>query len=193
MSLDKNQIEGKSLAEITTYSYKLIVVGDPSVGKTSLIRRYANKKFEESYLPTIGADFTIKQIDIKEDNAVKQIMLQIWDMGGQRMFERIKEHYMIGANAGLVVFDLTRRETFENVDSWLKDIKSHCGEIPCIILANKFDLSTRIISEDELTAFSSTKAVEIFETSAKTGKNVDNVFGLIAKSCIEAYDSSSQR
>ncbi|MDD1777123.1 MAG: GTP-binding protein [Candidatus Helarchaeota archaeon] len=181
------------MAETTTYSYKLVVVGDPSVGKTSLIRRYANKKFEDSYLPTIGADFTIKQIDLKEGNAIKQIMLQIWDMGGQRMFERIKEHYLVGANAGLVVFDLTRRETFENIDNWLKDIDKLCGKIPCIILANKSDLSDRIISQDELTTLASDKKVEIFETSAKSGKNVDHVFELIAKTCVKSYDSSSKQ
>ena len=182
------------MAEILTYSYKLVVVGDPSVGKTSLIRRYANKKFEESYLPTIGADFTIKQIDLKDQatKATKQIMLQIWDMGGQRMFERIKDHYLVGANAGLIVFDLTRRSTFENLENWLQDIKRLCGEIPCIILANKSDLPNRDITEDELTALASDKGVEIFETSAKTGKNVDHVFELIAKTCVKSYDSSSQ-
>jgi small GTP-binding protein len=180
------------LAETLTYSYKLVVVGDPSVGKTSLIRRYANKKFEESYLPTIGADFTIKQIDLKQDKATKQIMLQIWDMGGQRLFERIKEHYLIGANAGLIVFDLTRRPTFEHLENWLEDIKRLCGEIPCVILANKSDLSNRDIAKDELTKLASDKEVEIFETSAKTGNNVDHVFELIAKKCLKSYDSSSQ-
>ena len=181
------------MTETTTYSYKLVVVGDPSVGKTSLIRRYANKKFEESYLPTIGADFTIKQIEIKKDNTIKKIMLQIWDMGGHDRFQRIIDHYLAGANVGLVIFDLTRRETFNNVEKWLKDIKSRCGEIPCFILANKCDLSDRIILTDEVDAFAAKIGVEIFETSAKTGMNVDNVFELIAKLCMEAYDTSSQR
>lgn len=180
------------MAQTTTYSYKLVVVGDPSVGKTSLIRRYANKKFEESYLPTIGADFTIKQIDLKEGKSTRQVMLQIWDMGGQRMFERIKEHYLIGANAGLVVFDVTRRETLDNLDNWLKDIDVHCGKIPCLIIANKSDLADRVISKDGLAKLASDKAIEIFETSAKTGKNVDHVFELIAKSCVKTYDSPSK-
>lgn len=175
------------MAETLTYSYKLVVVGDPSVGKTSLIRRYANKKFEESYLPTIGADFTIKQIDLKEGKATKQIMLQIWDMGGHDRFQRIIDHYMMGANAALIVFDLTREETFKNIDKWLTDIKSRCGEIPCFVLANKCDRTEREISPDDMATFTSSKNIKIYETSAKTGTNVDKAFESIAGLCVKQY------
>jgi small GTP-binding protein len=186
-------IEGSLLAETKKYTYKLVVVGDPSVGKTSLIRRYADKKFDESYLPTIGADFTIKQIDLEEDNIVRQIMLTIWDMGGHVGFQRIRDLYYPGANVSLVVFDLTVRETFEHVESWLEDVKSHCGEdIPVIVLANKNDLPDRAVSQDEIDAFASNKSVKIFETSAKTGENIENVFELIAKLCYESYDTRSE-
>lgn len=175
------------------YTYKLVVVGDPSVGKTSLIRRYSNKKFDESYLPTIGADFTIKQIDIEENNNIKQIILTVWDMGGHKGFERIRDLYYPGANIGLIVFDLTERETFEHVEPWLEDIYAHCGsDTPVIILANKNDLPDRVISKEEIEELATNKKLQVFETSAKTGENVEEVFTLIAETCMKTYENSSE-
>ncbi|HUX99282.1 MAG TPA: Rab family GTPase [Candidatus Deferrimicrobium sp.] len=178
------------MTEPIKYSYKLVVIGDPSVGKTSLIRRYADKKFDSSYLPTIGADFTIKKIvDQKPDGTPIEIVLAIWDMGGHQKFERIRDHYYLDSNAALIVFDLTRKETYEHVDTWLEDIRSHCENIPCIVLANKKDLPNRTISEDELDRFSSSTKIKVYETSALTGEHVNEIFEVIAKRCLESYDT----
>ncbi|MHA1651869.1 MAG: Rab family GTPase [Candidatus Helarchaeota archaeon] len=176
------------MPETKTFAYKLCVVGDPSVGKTSLIRRYADRKFDESYLPTIGADFTIKKINLDESNI---ITLTIWDMGGHERFDRIRNHYYIGANAAFIVFDLSRRETFNHVKDWLNDIKSHCGEIPILIIANKADLPNKAISKEEIEKDFSNKNCQIFLTSAKTGENVDTIFEVIANQCFKFYDSST--
>lgn len=181
------------MVESKKYTYKIVVVGDPSVGKTSLIRRYADKKFDESYLPTIGADFTIKQFDLKKDDMDVQVILTIWDMGGHKGFDRVRDLYYPGANAGLVVFDLTEKETFEHLESWLADIYAHCGtEIPLIILANKNDLPNKTISKNEMKKLALNKKLEIFETSAKSGENVEKAFELIAEKCLETYDISSR-
>jgi small GTP-binding protein len=172
------------------FSYKLVVVGDPSVGKTSLIRQYADKKFDSSYLPTIGADFTIKKFKFQKAEKDIEIVLAIWDMGGHQKFERIRDHYYLDSNAAIIVFDLTRKETYEHVATWLEDIRSHCENIPCIILANKNDLPNRAIFKDDLDRFSSNTKIKVYETSALTGEHVNEVFESLAKRCLEFYDTS---
>ncbi len=174
------------MTETKTYSYKLCVVGDSGVGKTSLIRRYADKKFDDSYLPTIGADFTIKRVEIEPGHFAT---LQIWDMGGQQMFQAIRNHYFMGANAALIIFDLGRKETFKNVDEWYSDIETRCGKIPIIILANKNDLETQAITSSEVDKIASRLNVKVFRTSAKTGENVEKMFDLISKACYSFYDT----
>jgi small GTP-binding protein len=173
-----------------TYSYKLCVVGDAAAGKSSLIRRYASKKFDESYLPTIGADFTIKQIEFPEENLIKVVTLSIWDMGGQDRFRNIREHYFLGANAAFVLFDLGRKQTFHNLENWLSDIKKFCGDIPILIVANKIDLPEKEVSQEEIDEFISKNNLKHFKTSAKTGENVEELFDEIAKTCLTFYDSS---
>ncbi|MHA1265790.1 MAG: Rab family GTPase [Candidatus Helarchaeota archaeon] len=176
------------MTETIRYSYKLIVVGDPSVGKTSLIRRYADRKFDESYLPTIGADFTIKQIEFKEANVTKIVTLSIWDMGGHQRFERIRNHYYLDSNAAFIVCDLGRKETFNNLATWLNDVITHCDQIPTLILANKNDLPEKEVLEADLAQFASNKGLKIYTTSAKTGENVDKAFKEIAALCLKTYD-----
>lgn len=177
------------MAETIRYSYKLVVVGDPSVGKTSLIRRYADKKFDASYLPTIGADFTIKKLEFQKDaNTIQQVTLAIWDMGGHVRFRRIRDHYYLDSSAAFVVFDLSRKETFENLQTWLSEIESRCGTIPIVILANKNDLPDKTVSKDDMNNLSPEKKLNIVTTSAKTGENVDKIFDDIAQSCLKFYD-----
>lgn len=178
----------KAMVETIRYSYKLVVVGDPSVGKTSLIRRYADKKFDESYLPTIGADFTIKRIEFKEEERIKLVTLSIWDMGGHQKFERIRNHYYLDANAAFIVFDYTRKVTFDNLTIWLEDIKTHCGQIPLFILANKNDLPDKTVTPDILQQFSTNHNLTIYDTSAKTGENTQKVFEEIAYRCLETFE-----
>ncbi len=176
------------MTETIRYSYKLVVVGDPSVGKTSLIRRYADKKFDASYLPTIGADFTIKKLEFQEENVIRSITLSIWDMGGHQRFSRIRDHYYLDSSAALIVFDVSRKETFENLKVWFKDINSHCGEIPILILSNKIDLE-KVVTKDDIDQFASNNKLDVYPTSAKTGENVDVMFEQIAQRCLKAYDS----
>ncbi|MHA1132417.1 MAG: Rab family GTPase [Candidatus Helarchaeota archaeon] len=175
-----------------TYSYKLCVVGDAASGKSSLIRRYASKTFDESYLPTIGADFTIKQIEYPaEDGTIAVVTLSIWDMGGQERFKNIREHYFLGANAAFVLFDLTRKQTFHNLEKWLGDIDRFCGHIPIIVIANKIDLPNIEVTQEEIGQFISQKNLKVFRTSAKTGENVEKIFDVIAKTCLTFYDTTN--
>ena len=100
-------------------AFKIIVIGDPSVGKTSLIRRYSDNKFDISYLPTIGADFNLKIVELPNI----EVILTIWDIGGHDRFSAIRSFYYQGAQAGVMVFDRSRKETFKSIEKWKSDLE----------------------------------------------------------------------
>ncbi|NHI91117.1 MAG: GTP-binding protein [Candidatus Lokiarchaeota archaeon] len=160
-------------------AFKIILIGDPSVGKTSTIRRYSDNKFEQSYLPTIGADFNLKVVDMEN----LEIILTIWDIGGHDRFSMIRNFYYQGAHGGFLIFDITRKETFENIKNWHQDlIKGANAKIPAIIIANKADLQSEAkVTDEEINNLSKEMGLPWYKTSAKTGKNVDEAFNKIAE------------
>ncbi len=172
-----------AVPEKEKYGFKIIVIGDPAVGKSSLIRRFADNKFEQSYLPSIGADFTLKVVEFEKIQAI----LTIWDIGGQREFDNIRNFYYYGANAGIMVFDVTRPETYDHLmNHWAPQFRSGVGEpnIPSVILANKVDLTVdRKITASRCKQLSEQLGYPIFETSAKSGENVHAAFEQIALMC----------
>ncbi len=171
-----------TIPEKEKYGFKVIVLGDPAVGKTSLIRRFADNKFEKSYLPSIGADFTLKVVEFKKIQAI----LTIWDIGGQTEFDGIRNFYYYGANAGIMVFDCTRPETYQNlIDKWAPQFRNAVGEpVPCVILCNKIDLTDqRVITDAQCDEISRILGFQVFKTSAKTGENVQAAFEQIALLC----------
>lgn len=166
------------------YGFKVVIIGDPTVGKTSLIRRFADNKFEGNYLPSIGADFTLKIIEFEKIQAI----LTIWDIGGQKEFDAIRSFYYYGANAGIMVFDCTRPETYSNlINKWAAPFKEGVGEaIPCIILCNKIDMEKqRVITEQQCDEISATLGYPVYLTSAKSGENVHIAFEQIATMCLQ--------
>jgi small GTP-binding protein len=163
------------------YGFKVVVIGDPAVGKTSLIRRFADNKFEQSYLPSIGADFTLKIVEFEKIQAI----LTIWDIGGQREFDDIRSFYYYGANAGIMVFDCTRPETYSNLQKWATSFREGVGEaIPCIILCNKMDLK-RQITDKQINDLAAQLGYPVYFTSAKSGENVRAAFEQIATLCLQ--------
>jgi len=158
------------VSEKEKYGFKLVITGNASCGKTSLIRRYADNKFDENYKPSIGADFTLKVINFPGYD----VILTCWDIGGQDLFDSLRNYYYFGAYAAMIIFDGTRLATFERVfTKWLPDIRNHVGEIPVIVLANKVDLeSERQVTKDMIKKKAEEWNIEILETSAKTGANV---------------------
>ncbi|NVM54167.1 MAG: GTP-binding protein [Candidatus Helarchaeota archaeon] len=160
---------------------KLCVLGDGAVGKTSLIIRHVDKRFEEDYKPTIGFDIALKTMKVEEGGIEAELL--IWDIAGQAIFEKIREEYLQGTNGALILFDLTRKETYDHVKDWLKELTTFAGKVPFAIIGNKSDLSDqRVISEEDGNKITEElEGLEYIETSAKTGEQVEQAFENIIK------------
>ncbi|MHA2030591.1 MAG: Rab family GTPase [Candidatus Kariarchaeaceae archaeon] len=165
---------------------KVVLCGDYRVGKTSLRRQYMGLTYMSQHMPTLGVDISTKSVNLGD--AV--VDLQIWDFGGQPAFEFLRKNYLLGASGALLIFDLTRLESFQNLDNWINEIKQGSDEltIPLVILGNKADLPDHQINEDMVTAYVNALKdryniyVDYSMTSAKTGLNVENSFFKLAQS-----------
>ncbi|MHA1579320.1 MAG: Rab family GTPase [Candidatus Freyarchaeota archaeon] len=145
----------------------MIVIGDGAVGKTSLVKKYSQNTFSENYLPTIGSNFASKSMYI---NGVR-INCQIWDLGGQPQFKIVRQNFYRGARGIVYVFDVTRRETFENLDKWREEVNEILSDPPCILIGNKIDLP-RHVDEEEAKEYSLKINAQYFETSVAENINV---------------------
>ncbi|KAJ1633527.1 ras family-domain-containing protein [Pavlovales sp. CCMP2436] len=156
------------------YLFKYIIIGDTGVGKSCLLLQFTDKRFQPVHDLTIGVEFGARMISI--DN--KQIKLQIWDTAGQESFRSITRSYYRGAAGALLVYDITRRETFNHLTSWLEDARQHSNSAMCIMLiGNKSDLEhRRAVSYEEGARFAQEHGLVFLETSAKTAANVEEAF-----------------
>ena len=156
------------------HTLKFIVIGESSVGKSNLLLQFTDKRFEQTHDVTIGVEFGTKIVSY--DNTVYNI--QVWDTAGQETYKAITKSYYRGAIGCLLIYDITNRETFEEVSKWLIDIRESNPENTNIILiGNKLDLEEyRHVSYEEGKKFADDNKIEFIETSAKTGKNVNSSF-----------------
>jgi len=161
------------------YLFKVVIVGDVEVGKTSITTQFAYGTFTEGYLSTIGVDFVVKSIPVN-NHIVK---LQAWDTGGQERYAAIRPLYYQGARGALLVFDITNRTSFWNLDRWLMELRRHAGpDVPILLVGNKLDLAEyREVSSDEARQYAARKGLPYFETSAKTAYGVYDVFHRLAQ------------
>ena len=172
------------------FAFKSIIIGDPGVGKTSMILQFTDRAFRRSYIPTIGANITEKVITLNDTT----FQMILWDLAGQSKFQKIRSLYYNGAQCVIMVFDLTKPETFENIKNWYADVKSNFSnfdEIEVVMCGNKCDLTEDIQIPNEK-ALSLAKELNIgyLETSARIGKNIDKIFDdmindMISKGIIE--------
>jgi len=156
------------------YVFKYIIIGDTGVGKSCLLLRYTDNRFHQQHDLTIGVEFGSRMINI--DN--KDIKLQIWDTAGQESFRSITRSYYRGAAGALLVYDITRRETFNHLTSWLDDARQHSSsEMTIMLIGNKSDLeSKREVSIQDGELFAKENGLIFLETSAKTSDNVERAF-----------------
>ncbi|WP_455462886.1 Rab family GTPase [Candidatus Hodarchaeum mangrovi] len=146
---------------------KVCAIGSGNVGKTSLIRRYAEGKFEEAYIPTLGVDITTKRVQVGEKN----VKLILADTGGQEHFERVRPTYYKGALGSLVVFALNDLKSFEAIPNWLQEFRNLANRpVSVVLVGNKKDLKKeRVVLKKEAEFFAKQEKLPYFETSAKEG------------------------
>ncbi|GMH32200.1 hypothetical protein BSKO_00034 [Bryopsis sp. KO-2023] len=156
------------------YLFKYIIIGDTGVGKSCLLLQFTDKRFQPVHDLTIGVEFGARMININS----KQIKLQIWDTAGQESFRSITRSYYRGAAGALLVYDITRRETFKHLASWLEDARQHANpNMTIMLIGNKCDLeSRRAVTKAEGEQFAKEHGLIFLETSAKTAVNVEDAF-----------------
>ena len=175
------------MIEDTNYDMiiKLVIVGDSSVGKTNLLLRYADDKFDANQKPTIGMDFLSRDIVIGKHS----VKVQFWDTAGQEKYKAIASSYYKVASGVILVYDISRRETFQKLDSWYNEILNFTNKgLKIMLIGNKIDLETeRQVSTDEGKMFAESKGMFFWETSAKINPErcVQHAFESIIQECIK--------
>jgi small GTP-binding protein len=167
------------MSEMRYFRKKICLLGDAAVGKTSLIRRYVEDKFDDKYVVTLGTKVTMKELTFQDPviNEPTNITLMIWDILGQREYKRLQTSFYRGANAALIVVDITRRETLEHLDDWILSLFNSIGKVPILILLNKSDLEEQAaIKADDMVEIVEKYNSSYLSVSAKTGENVDMAF-----------------
>uniref|UniRef100_A0A914HBN9 Ras-related protein Rab-35 n=1 Tax=Globodera rostochiensis TaxID=31243 RepID=A0A914HBN9_GLORO len=174
--------------------FKLLIIGDSGVGKSSLLLRFSDNTFSTSYITTIGVDFKIRTITVMG----KKIKLQIWDTAGQERFRTITSTYYRGTHGVIVVFDVTSVESFNNVKRWLHEIDTNCENVQKILVGNKVDEpGRRAVPEAEARRFAESMRINYFETSAKENLNVEQMFQciteIVLESCVQREKNSPRQ
>jgi len=172
---------------------KVIILGDSGVGKTSLMNRYVIDKFSQQYKATIGADFLTKEIEVDG----RLVTMQIWDTAGQERFQSLGVAFYRGADACVLVYDVTDAKSFDNMDSWMEEFLIQASprnqdSFPFVVLGNKSDLeSNRQVALSKAQTWCAKKGkIPTFETSAKTAVNVEQAFLTVARNALEQEQES---
>lgn len=171
-----------------SYLFKYIVIGDLCVGKSCILLQFTDKRFHNLHEMTIGVEFGSRNLNIND----KTIKLQIWDTAGQESFRSITRSYYRGSCAAILVYDITRRETFTHLSRWLDEVRHNSHQHAVVMLVgNKCDVesSKRQVSKEEGVEFARERGLLFTEASAKTGEEVDAIFNDVAVAVLEKIDS----
>ena len=173
------------------YFFKICIVGDSEVGKTTILNQYLKRRFVPDAQRTIGSNFFVKYVKFPEIDHM--VTLQVWDLAGQPRFRWVRYAFYKGAKGIVYAFDLTRKETMDSILTWKEEVESKIGIVPNILVGNKLDLLTsenRVINLDEISNIQQQiSASEYFETSAKIGTKVEDVF---SKLTLEILKSNAE-
>jgi len=156
------------------YLFKLLLIGDSSVGKSCLLLRFADDSYVDTYISTIGVDFKIRTVELDG----KTVKLQIWDTAGQERFRTITSSYYRGAHGIIIVYDVTDMESFNNIKQWLSEIDRYASDSVCkLLVGNKCDLvDNKVVDTEKAKAFADSLGIPFIETSAKESINVEEAF-----------------
>lgn len=172
------------------YVFKLLLLGEPAVGKTSLILRFVKDSFKSDYMSTIGANFLVKEVTLANEASV---MLQIWDIAGQSLEARYAQSYYAGAAGALYVYDVTRPETLEGLKNWHKDVKKQVSkEFLSVVVGNKNDLEIAVSDSAREEMSQKTGSLESFSTSAKEGTGVNEAFSALSEQLAKRADAQRE-
>ena len=165
------------------YIFKVLLLGNSDVGKSSIILRYVDQTWSDIFVPTIGVDFKVKTLVIDKKN----VKMQIWDTAGQERFRTVVSSYFKGSHGIFIIYDITNRESFKNLENWLGEIEKNASDkVLKILIGNKCDLEQeREIQFEEGQAFANRNGMQFIETSAKNNTNINEAFEALAKLMIQ--------
>ncbi|MGY5852068.1 MAG: Rab family GTPase [Candidatus Thorarchaeota archaeon] len=182
MSADESSFGAPDPDGFEGFKFRVVLLGDACVGKTSLLRRFTENAFEEEYKQTIGTTFATKDLEIADDSGeTRKVRLVIWDMGGQATYRELRRQFMKGASGAIIVYDVTRPDTYMAMNNWFESFREACPNADVIICANKVDLEGRMVPVEPGLMLRDWFQSEYYETSAKTGSRVTDVFDRLGK------------
>jgi small GTP-binding protein len=173
------------------YVIKILTLGDSGVGKTSIIQKFVNDKFNQNMLSTIGVDFQSKEIIINNT----KIKLKIWDTTGQERFKTLTSQYYNGADGALLIFDVTSKLSFERINFWINELKEKkkLNELGLLLIGNKIDLNEkRNVKKEEAEEFAKEYNINYYETSALQNINIKNIINDIAQQCLNKIQKNDE-
>lgn len=173
------------------YNFKVVLLGEGCVGKTSLVLRYVENKFNDKHLTTLQASFLSKKLNI----GGKRVNLAIWDTAGQERFHALGPIYYRDSNGAILVYDITDEDSFQKVKNWVKELRRMLGQDVCLCIAgNKTDLEkNRHVTVEEAESYAATVGAKHFHTSAKMNKGIEELFLDLSKSMMEKGDGTLTR
>ena len=171
----------------------LLIIGDATVGKTCILRRFAQDKFTSNYISTVGIDFFTKDVILDD----KKIHIKIWDTAGQERYRSLTQGFFRKAEGIIIVYDITNGKSFNNLKFWIESIEnninSQSSKIPAIIVGNKIDILERKVDKVSAENFAKDKNYKYFEVSAKSGINIDESIKYLIKKVLEEQNENEEK